>query len=297
MAKCLPEFGHNYNQVSREVMYNWFNKHLKLGLAEPVAGTAVRAGDIHASCPSTIRTIRTRRIRVDAARLRKAMTRTKSDKQIAALQPKDAKSLAEYRRVFGHGAAGDGQRLSCRRLPTWWRRNRARRKSATASPCVVSCWAAREQGEQVPCIGVLGNDFDGNVVVWIHPAGKRSLWQDGKLVPAARQIIDSKAAILAVDVFGTGELTPDKPMAVNADFAGFTFGYNRPLLAQRVHDILTAVAFAHGHDKTKAVHLVGWDKAGPWVLLARGLCGEAVSRTSADAAKLRFGSIQKRATR
>src|SRR5260370_32647894 len=36
MAKCFPKFDHNYNQVSREVMYNWFNKHLKLGLESPV---------------------------------------------------------------------------------------------------------------------------------------------------------------------------------------------------------------------------------------------------------------------
>ena len=35
MAKYLS-FPHNYNQVSREVMYNFFNKHLKLGLPEPV---------------------------------------------------------------------------------------------------------------------------------------------------------------------------------------------------------------------------------------------------------------------
>ena len=30
-AKCWPEFGHNYNQVSRKMMYGWFTKHLKLG--------------------------------------------------------------------------------------------------------------------------------------------------------------------------------------------------------------------------------------------------------------------------
>ena len=36
MAKCFPQFGHNYNQVSREVMYNWFNKHLGLGQKAPV---------------------------------------------------------------------------------------------------------------------------------------------------------------------------------------------------------------------------------------------------------------------
>src|SRR5205085_10609687 len=36
LARCFPQFKHNYNQVSREVMYNWFNKHLKLGQPEPV---------------------------------------------------------------------------------------------------------------------------------------------------------------------------------------------------------------------------------------------------------------------
>src|SRR5205823_2061428 len=37
MAKCFPQFEHNYNQVSRELMYGWFNKHLRLGQREPVA--------------------------------------------------------------------------------------------------------------------------------------------------------------------------------------------------------------------------------------------------------------------
>ena len=36
MAKALLQFDHNYNFVSREVMYQWFNKHLELGLPEPV---------------------------------------------------------------------------------------------------------------------------------------------------------------------------------------------------------------------------------------------------------------------
>src|SRR5919108_699085 len=36
MARAFPQFKHNYNQVSREVMYNWFNKHLRLGQPEPV---------------------------------------------------------------------------------------------------------------------------------------------------------------------------------------------------------------------------------------------------------------------
>src|SRR5207245_1450455 len=36
MARCFPDFGHNYNQVSRELMYGWMNRHLKLGQKEPI---------------------------------------------------------------------------------------------------------------------------------------------------------------------------------------------------------------------------------------------------------------------
>ncbi len=36
MAKPLNHFRHNYNYVSRAVMYSWFNKHLKLGFEEPI---------------------------------------------------------------------------------------------------------------------------------------------------------------------------------------------------------------------------------------------------------------------
>ncbi|MCZ6795657.1 MAG: hypothetical protein O7J95_18790, partial [Planctomycetota bacterium] len=35
-AWCHTEFDHNYNQVSREHMYDWFNRHLELGHPSPV---------------------------------------------------------------------------------------------------------------------------------------------------------------------------------------------------------------------------------------------------------------------
>jgi hypothetical protein len=105
--------------------------------------------------------------------------------------------------------------------------------------------------------------------------------------------VEGKAAIFAPDVFLTGEFAGAKAPAVNADYAGFTFGYNRPLLANRVHDILTAVAMVKGHQMTKAVHLVGFEKAGPWVLLARALCGDAVARTAADFNGFRFDMVRK----
>ena len=35
-ARSFPRFGHNYNAVSRAVMYTWLNRHLGLGFAEPI---------------------------------------------------------------------------------------------------------------------------------------------------------------------------------------------------------------------------------------------------------------------
>jgi DNA-binding transcriptional LysR family regulator len=35
-AKCWPEFKHNYNLHAREMMYNWFNKHLGLGVKDTI---------------------------------------------------------------------------------------------------------------------------------------------------------------------------------------------------------------------------------------------------------------------
>jgi hypothetical protein len=150
----------------------------------------------------------------------------------------------------------------------------------------------RGQGEQVPALWIEGKTFNGTVVVWIDPAGKASTMSEGKLTADVRAILDRGAAILAVDVFGTGELTLDKPMTINARFAGYTFGYNRPLVSQRAHDILTAVAVARKQEGAKRVHLLGRGKAGPWVLLARGLCGDAVARTAADMDRFRFEKVR-----
>jgi dienelactone hydrolase len=287
MARCFPEFGHNYNQVSREVMYNWFNKHLKLGLPEPVVEkpfVPVPPAELSVYDAEHPRPADT----ADADGLRRTLTEI-ADKQLEALRPSDAKSLEEYKRVVGTvlrvmvhdelpsskdvesteiGEKGEKDGLT-------WRRYLIGRKGA---------------GEQVPVFGIKGPAFDGTVVVWVHPRGKASLFEGGNLTPAARHILDAKAAILAVDVFGTGEYGAIKP-EVNKTFAGYTFGYNRPLLAQRIHDVLTAVAFAKGHEKTQKVHLVGWEKAGPWVLLARPLCGDAVARTAADLDRFRFEKV------
>src|SRR5205823_1002941 len=99
MAKAHLEFGHNYNQVSREIMYNWFNKHLRLGLPEPVVEKPfvpvppkeLSVYDVKHPRPADA---------TDAAALRKYMTE-QSDRQIQALLPHDQASRKEFSRVLG----------------------------------------------------------------------------------------------------------------------------------------------------------------------------------------------------
>ena len=45
MAKALLQFPHNYNYVSRAVMYPWINKHFKLGLEKPIVEEDFEAAD------------------------------------------------------------------------------------------------------------------------------------------------------------------------------------------------------------------------------------------------------------
>src|SRR5205807_369450 len=236
--------GHNYNQVSREVMYNWFNKHLRLNQAEPVVEKPFKPVP-----PKELSVYDDQYPRpadaTDAQGLRKHMTKA-ADAQLAGLLPKDGASLKEFQRVVGtalHGLVSDRlpsmEEVESKEVGELVERDGLRWRKYFLS--------RKGEGEQVPAIGLMGKEFDGTVVVWIHPSGKASLFDNGKLVPAAQQIVDKKAAILGVDVFMTGEFQPAKPPEVDQKFAGFTFGYNRPLLANRVHDILTGVEFARGH--------------------------------------------------
>src|SRR5262249_12840861 len=85
-AKCLPQVGHNYNQVSREMMYAWFNKHLQGGSGEvkeqpfkPVPPKELSVYDSEHPRPKD---------ELDAKGLREKMTEA-AEKQMKALEPKD----------------------------------------------------------------------------------------------------------------------------------------------------------------------------------------------------------------
>ena len=268
-------------------MYNWFNRHLRLGQTEPVVEKPfvpippTQLSVFNAEHPRP-------KDAVGAEALRRYLAES-SDAQLVQLKDRRSGYL-EMGRTAVRVMMND-------RLPASGEVE-AQTESDGQSPRTehgfgLSKLLLSRKGlqEQIPSLLVTpAKDFH-EIVVWIHPAGKASLFQDAKLTGAARKILEENAAILAPDVFLTGEFTGAKSSPVNSKYAGYTFGYNRPILANRVHDILTAVAFARGMKNVKRVSLAGFEKAGPWVLTALPLCMQTVDKSAVDLNGFRFERI------
>ncbi len=285
-AKAWLEYGHNYNQHSREFMYSWFNQYLagKPGEVKEKAFAPTLPKDLSVFDASHPRPAD----EGDAAKVRAAMTKI-SDEQIAMLVPTDEKSLARFRKVFGsalHAMVND-------KLPATIavRKGPEEVKLPGGVTMHKAVFGRNDEKDAVPSAGVYTGKPSDKVVLWLHPQGKASLFADGKLAAPVKALTDAGFAVVAPDLLGVGEQTPDKAFFVDPIYSGFTYGYNRSLLANRVHDVLTMIGFAQML-KAKAIHLVGWDDFGPVAVLAKALAGSAVAKTAADLNKFQFDKIE-----
>ncbi|HEY4309033.1 MAG TPA: acetylxylan esterase [Pirellulales bacterium] len=297
MAKPLNHFGHNYNYVSRAVMYSWFNHHLKLDQEEPVveedyvplSKDEMTVWDSsHPRPPSGEDYERSLlRFMTDDAR-----------QQIAALAPKDAQTLDEYRRVIG----GAADVMIGHRLPTADELSyeNVAEKDRGSYTEFLGLVRNREHGSELPTIFLHPKQWNKKVVVWADEAGKSGLFgSDGGPKPEVRKLLDAGTTVVGVDLLYQGEFNadgkaPTKTRRVKNDraFSGYTTGYNHPLFSARVQDLLSIVAFVKNHeDKPERVDLIGLDGAGPWVAAAIAQAGTAVDRAAIDTAGFRFAKL------
>lgn len=289
LAKAWTRLPHNYGRPSREIMYEWFLRHL-MGSTESFAEPTIVP-----TPPAQLTVFDEAHPRpkddLPAKDVRAKMTED-SDAQIAKLTPKDAAGLAEYRKVIGAALRA----MLCDELPaTVAVKQKSEETKLPGGVTVHTAHLGRtDEKDAVPTIGMFSARFTGEkVVVWVHPKGKASVTADGKPVPEVQTLLDAGYAVVAPDGLGVGELIAAKPRAVNQTYAGFTYGYNRSLLAERVHDVLTAISFAKTMLKAKTIRLVGWDDFGVVAVLAKAAAGDAVAKLAADMGQFRFENITK----
>jgi dienelactone hydrolase len=296
MAKPLLQFPHNYNYVSRAVMYGWMNDHLTLGLDKPIV-------------EEDFKPLSTAELSVwDAEHpkpkggpefersLLKWMTED-SARQISALKPTDENSLAEFRHVVG-GAflamINSHQRVTTAVLKA--------RGPITRQPDrdLELLEFHDDSGRDLPAIELMPRSWNKRLVIWIDGSGKSALFDGTRLRWSVNRLLFAGGfAVLGVDLLHQGEfVTEDKPLAAqrrvsnSRDYAGFTFGYNRPLFAERVGDLLTIIHSTRlNSDRPEKVYLIATGGAGPIAAAARAQAGSAVDRLAIDTAHFRFSNL------
>jgi hypothetical protein len=279
-ARVWTRLPHNYGRPSREYMYGWFSKHLKGEEEEtpeppfepvPVKELSV-FDDKHPRPKDELKT----------PELRKAMTAA-DEKAVKAMKPEDLRKALRA--------------MVCYELPKEVVIRSVKEKLTADGDVVVKVSAFGRAGgtDAVPYASVVNRkNTTTKCVVWVHPDGKAAfLSRDGKPTDAVMALVDAGYTFVAPDVIGVGELALPNGFQVNKTYAGFTYGYNRSPMADRVHDVLTVIAFANSVVRAKEVALIGSASMGPVAILAKALAGDAVAKLAADRNGFDFAKITK----
>jgi pimeloyl-ACP methyl ester carboxylesterase len=287
-ARAWLEYGHQYNVHARQLMYSWFLKHLQ-GKSEEVKEPPFKPVP-----PKELSVFDEKHPRpkdeLDAPKLREVLTRA-NDEQLAKLMPKDAASLKEFQRVVGTAL----RVMVNTELPKEAGEVGEPPHSVRLEEYKLERIVFGRTGEKdaVPCVALTGPGFNRDKgIIWLHPAGKSSLVEKGKIVEPVKTLLAAGFAVLAPDLLGTGENAFPKPYSVDKNFAGYTYGYNRSLPAHRVHDVFTLLGSLSVKKSVKAVYLVGWGEMGPVAILAKALAGDMIAKTAADLNQFSFEAIK-----
>ncbi len=236
-AKCWPEFGHNYNQVARDFMYNWFNKHLALGIDGPIKETAfvpVPPADLMifpkgTAIPEGI---------LSAQELR------------AKLIQESQSSIASLRKAF---ALGDSKPLEAVLDPLMDMAvgNAPTEKvlATTEEDLITLTRPGTKEFVRLKALNKGAIAAMGPIYLVAVSGQEYEAFLKGKVPNAAEKFRSNR--VFVIEPFGT---TPEtkKRTQIGQSFAGYYWGYNRPIVAERARDIQTALAWAN-QKGTKAI--------------------------------------------
>jgi len=258
------DFGHNYNQTSREAVYTWFNQQL-LNPNHPVR---VKEVAYTKEPDQDLRVWPDGKLPADALtepqliesliKLYQAQWRT--------LKPTDKKSLANFKKVM---------------QPIW--RHTLDVEVPDPRDLVVEAGATTQSDDLVSTRYAFGRDGKRDrlqammftprkvekttVAVLSDPAGRSAyLNANGAPVGLARELISRGFSVLLPDIFLTGELADPELFKTRNYREKYFTTYNRTDAQERAQDLITACAFAK--TKGRRVILCGTGRAGLWALLA-----------------------------
>jgi dienelactone hydrolase len=297
---ALLQFPHNYNYVSRTAMYHWLNRHLDLGLIEPITESSYERltqeelsvwDDQHPKpqCGHDFE-----------IRLLEWLT-SDAQRQIGGLTPKDSKSLQRYRQLIG--GAWD---VLLRNLPENPEIRFEPMKYTDQGKYreilgLLSYRSIEDHNAKLPMVVLKPKETIRQTVIWTDEQGKSGLYtSDGSVKSHIHSLLNSGITVVGVDLLYQGEFILDKQMKKQQRwllgeeaFAGWTYCYNLPLFARRVHDILAMIRLLRNNNpKTTQIDIVGLNGTGPLVAAAAAQTSGAITYAAINTAGFRFADLR-----
>jgi dienelactone hydrolase len=249
---------HNYNRDSREAVYGWLARWVQ-GRAD---SSPMLEAETHPEPPADLLVFFGRELPKEAkSQLQIVESLIEARRaQLAALRPRDAAGLARFREVLGPGL----RHAVAAELPS----PDALLEKAVEGEAKDGArdWliGRRGVGDRVPVRAWTPPAGATDAVLVVHPGGIEgvSARQASLVDPLLRQ----GRIVASLDAFNTGSARAPRDTSDR-----FFTTYNRTDDANRVQDILTALAWLKRQPGVRGVSLVGLERAGLWCLLAQAL--------------------------
>jgi dienelactone hydrolase len=283
-------FPHNYNIVTREHIYAWFNEHFHLGLA----GEQLKEREYPLLQKADLTVW-------DAAHPappggddfeRKLLRWWHDDAQGKIAGPNEVQASA-WKAIIGRTLADVGDVKLAEGV-----RDFSTKSGATEIRGRAGILRNTTRGEAVPAIFLQPMKPNGSIVLWLDSAGKAGLFDGAAgLRTEVAQLVQAGAQVIGVDLFQQGELLPagldpsrTRRTKNPREAACFTFGYNDAVFAQRVHDVLTVLKFA-AHEKSARISIAALDATGPIAAAALAVDDGRIARAALRTGGFRFGQV------
>ncbi len=259
-AWCYPEFPHNFNRVSRGHMYTWMNDHLQLGLGTPNSEPPIVPLTVEEMTVFTPEHPQpessTDLAGVRASLLAHAKGEVEELQKLAAIDPVRFRSLV-------------GGALEVMIQPLDLTQGGVQFTEVSAGPVVrdlILTPGGTGHRVQVKAWPAPNDSLKGDVLVMVGSDSPQGSLRDAlDHWPGPKVLIQPLGAV-PVD------------SRRHSTYVGYTWGYNRTLVAERVQDVLTTLTFLEQEHPNLRVVLAGLGPSAPVITIAAALASTPLSQ-------------------
>ncbi len=273
-------------------MYQWMNRHLNLGLDDPVIEQDFEPltdeemavwNDEHPA-PTEMGFVHQRNFC--------RWLDQQSNEKLAAIAPKDEESLGTFRDTVG----GAWRVIFDQGVPESVEYKKLTSEDQDGLMIEKGVVSVADRNTMLPLLTIRkpGGNSD-RVLIWTDETGKSAAFlENGAPDPLLRELVDAGNTVLLPDLFHQGELLVEGTDAKyqpliddNRPYSAFTFCYNRTAVVRRSADVLAVIAHASAQEP-KSMGLLGTGSAALWVAPAAMHAGPLVDRVAIVDGSVRF---------